>query len=364
MVICFECDADTKRILDRLLGGGRYRDYSEVISVALANQSLLQEKIATQGAGIVGAQETAERATPPQKQDRKQLAAAAPETTRVPVIPRIFLMPDRKATREIVPMPPDNVRDGLGVPIENWIFGQYNRFLPLKVSCRALANLAAKFPLDNYETTAREIASEAESLGGYLLGYDLEHSLPRDDRLSTAFPLPGPLSHKSRERYATQFVVSVNTSGQASSLLVDFKFIGFTQSKHPHLSLTEPALHFALLENPVLDQVQQGPLQKFSAKERDFLVEHILSYVPKERSAYRTILAATVKGQNTPDKLEAALGAYVRKKDSYTPAFLAAQRSGAISRMADLGLLVRVREGVRVSYEPTPEGKEFLKRTK
>jgi hypothetical protein len=42
--------------------------------------------------------------------------------------------------------------------------------------------------------------------------------------------------------------------------------------------------------------------------------------------------------------------------------FLASQRSGAVSRMSDLGLIERRREGVRVFYAATEDGVVFLER--
>ena len=41
--------------------------------------------------------------------------------------------------------------------------------------------------------------------------------------------------------------------------------------------------------------------------------------------------------------------------------FLASQRSGAVSRMSDLGLIERRREGVRVFYAVTDDGRAFLR---
>jgi len=45
MIICFECSHATKEALDRLLSEGQYVDYSEVLSVAVANLVVLQNQI-------------------------------------------------------------------------------------------------------------------------------------------------------------------------------------------------------------------------------------------------------------------------------------------------------------------------------
>ena len=48
MIVCFECPDDRKREMDELIAKGGYRDYSEFISLAIANQFLLHSR-----AGIV-----------------------------------------------------------------------------------------------------------------------------------------------------------------------------------------------------------------------------------------------------------------------------------------------------------------------
>jgi hypothetical protein len=48
--------------------------------------------------------------------------------------------------------------------------------------------------------------------------------------------------------------------------------------------------------------------------------------------------------------------------EKLSQSFLASQRSGAVSRMSDLNLVSRVRDGIRVSYVLTDEGTAFLDR--
>ncbi len=49
-----------------------------------------------------------------------------------------------------------------------------------------------------------------------------------------------------------------------------------------------------------------------------------------------------------------------RSYEPFSRAFLSTQRAGAISRMTDLGLVVRVREGLRVAYVASHFGKQYL----
>ena len=67
-------------------------------------------------------------------------------------------------------------------------------------------------------------------------------------------------------------------------------------------------------------------------------------------------------GQISPEQIDAALKSYLDedRAGDLSQSFLASQRSGAVSRMSDLGLIERRREGVRVSYAATADGQAFL----
>ena len=52
MIICFECSQEIKDLLDRLVSSGHYRDYSEAIALAIANQGLLQSEVKSKGATV------------------------------------------------------------------------------------------------------------------------------------------------------------------------------------------------------------------------------------------------------------------------------------------------------------------------
>jgi hypothetical protein len=87
--------------------------------------------------------------------------------------------------------------------------------------------------------------------------------------------------------------------------------------------------------------------------------------VPVEVFAYRVILGAVSDGQTSPDQIDTAMKAYLdgQRADTLSQSFLASQRSGAVSRMSDLGLIERRRDGVRVSYTATEDGLAFLKQS-
>jgi hypothetical protein len=153
-----------------------------------------------------------------------------------------------------------------------------------------------------------------------------------------------------------------NSQNVLSGLLWDYRLAGLASGNEPLLLPTKQAIQLAKLTNPILDGCQAEPTQKFSVEETEFLLEHIRAFVPVESFAFRTLLQAIADGADTPDKLDETLRALVPNDSSrsLSPSFLTSQRSGALSRMADLGLIVRVRRGVKVSYTITEAGKEFM----
>jgi hypothetical protein len=390
MIVCFNCTPETKDELERLLAMGSYRDYGEAIAAAIRNQLLMEQEVAAKGALIIGAAPVATASTPPkseepappkagppppkarpqQKEDstakeaRNGAAGRArmtpPET--VPALFQVEAFPDLPPPG-LADLPSDMWGPGQVVPLDRWVLGQENRVLPAKVNARALVLLFMASPKGlAISQTAERIAAEAAALGDYLTALDEVRKTPRDDALATAFPTTGEDAEKGRARYANQFVVYQNGRGELSGLMVDLKLINVVHHRKERLVVpTRVAWEFARLPNPVLDG-SDSQAEKFSPEERELLLRHIASSVTVEAFAYRAIIEAVINGNNSPDTIDAALKVYVTedRAEKLSQSFLASQRSGAISRMSDLGLIDRLREGVRVSYAVTEGGRSFL----
>jgi len=385
MIICFKCSHETKEALDNLLEGGEHKDYSEVISVAIANMVVLQAQVDKTGVLVIGEAEQGYRAlsdhlreaeTSPSRSSpsgrkrhfrlgstatsRKSGAKGQPARSHV-AVPDVFLLDDLQDVQRQVANPPTDIWViGQEVPLDRWLFGQYNRLLPAKASCRALAHFLKTSPSGvPLRVAAPFIAEKAAILGDFLASHDVQHEIGRDDALSTAFPSIGDNGEKGRLRYANQFVASANSNGQLSGLLIDLKVINYSRRRDPLLQLTEIGWRFATSRNPILDGEQETPTQRFSSEEITFLCKHIANSVPAEDFAYRVILAALADGANTPGTVDAALQRHVPQDRDLSKSFLASQRSGAISRMSDLELVARIRHGVRVSYAITARGQQY-----
>lgn len=376
MIICINVERNTKDQMDQLIRAGQYRDYSELAAIAIGNQLLLHgtpENGLVQHSGPISNNDSPRKEviapSGESKSDLVEDEATQPKHSEAMGIPEIFqLAAGRNGPDTFAPLPNDAFAPGMEVPVDRWIFGQHNKLLPVKANLRALANLlrsessSAGLPLDRAST---EIAAAAVGLGDLLRRLDSSTQRPRDESLAVAFPSSDPAnSDKSRLRYGSQFVGAMSREGRMTGLLIDLKLINHDRYKSPRIQLTEPGWRLAELPNPILDGHYNKGGGRFSPAETEFFIEHIASSVPTEHFAYTTTLSAINEGFDTPEGLDAALKKHLpdRKEKPFTDAFLTTQRAGVISRMADLGLVARVRSGPNVTYVATTRGKQFTEK--
>jgi hypothetical protein len=338
MIIAFNCSQQTKQQMDALLAAEGYADYAQIIEIAVNNLATLQAEMNNKPSLILDGGVSA-----PAKPRRP---AAVQRTLSEPVVERVpsIFLPiglDKRPAR-LASLPEDN------------------KILPAKATCRALAHLLVEephgVPLDK---TAARIAEEATRLGDFLSKHDDANGPSRDERLSTAFPTSGKNADKAQVRYASQFVAYADKQGRLFGLPYGLKLINCVQGDQPRILLTEVGWEFARMPNPVLDATDAPPRHKLSDDEKRLLLAHIVRSVPVEDFAYRAVLAAVSEGADTPDRLDKTLWQYAPASRKMKDSYMSTQRSGSISRMADLGLVRRVREGTRVCYAVTDSGGSY-----
>lgn len=380
MILYFKINARLKEIIDRLMTIGGYRDYRELLAFAVENLYTVELELAEKESGtseeipppaVAACRLSSSPRGPVRKIKRGRPLTASSQTVHAHVsltartqqVPGLFQIPSGAVANGIAVPVPENNTPETRFTLDRWLFGQINRLLPLKANCRALARVVADFPGGiPVEETFYRIGTEALSLGDYLADHDARHQLDRDSQLATAFPRGGPEADKSLLRYVNLFLGSITAQGKFSGMLQAYRMAVLLPGQPFRIQLTEPALRFAALANPVLDASQIDPRQKFSREEIIFLLEHIRRYVPEEAFAFRTLIQAIAEGATTPDRIEIALRHLVPDEVARirTSSFLVSQRSGALSRMADLGLVERQRAGVRVIYRITPQAESFM----
>jgi hypothetical protein len=373
MVICFDATSEAKRALDTLLSTKQFRDVSEAISMALMNYEVLQRTV-TQG----GATNPTLNAQVPSPKPASLVPASAqnpappqPLPPGTKKVPEIFTIQStatdgiQTAASEEPPGPPAK-----NLPPKDWLFGQLNRFLPAKATCRALLAITQQTPAGiTVSDAGSKISFAACDLGDYLRELDMRRSLKREDSFAAAFPSTAYHGAESRVRFGGQFVGNIK-QGQLTGLPAGLKLIAHDSSKDPKLLLTSAGLTFALLPNPILDAGVDLRQQKLGEHEIQFLLDHITKFVAPELSAYLAVIDGIKGGATTPEKLDAFLcarfGLKVVEKtqipNEITQTFLTTQRTGAISRMADLDLVGRAKTGIRVAYFVTHPGECFRNR--
>lgn len=369
MIICFKCSKETKDQLDELLKVGAYSDFSEAIALSVANQLLLHTRVSGESIGMLTDTTSFQRDGRKGGSGGGNLSEGSPGQTPIENLPindlskygvpdlfRVHFHSPHGPIAESREEPSDHESENQP---ESWLFGQFNKLLPAKASCRALSNLIAGEKGVDLQEAGKTIAAAATDLGGHLSMLDRRFNRDRDDKHCIAFPSYGS-ADKGRLRYANQFVGSFNKEGVLSGMLVDLKLLHTITSRTKEVSLTQAGWTFALLKNPVLQNEIVENDDKFSVEEREFLINHIVSSVPRERSAFLSVLSAIADGNDTPDKVRASVIAKASGNHDETSQYVATQITGAISRMNDLNLLYRQRDGVRVKYVLTNDGKKYL----
>jgi hypothetical protein len=379
MIICFQCTPETKEILDKLVNSGQYNDYGDAISMAINNLSVLQNQISKEGILFIDEEIPIALVEKPRTADenfqvkKDNKAGKNREINYEQIIvqeefsadlPEVFkVLDDEHEPKEFAKLPADEWLRGQVIPLDRWFFGQYNKLLPAKASCRALACMLIDNPSGvELADAAESIADNAAFLGDYLTKLDEKWDINREDAISTAFPKTGPNLKKSKLRYANQFVGRINKQGKITGLPASMKLINLTSEKNNRITLTKPGWEFTRLKNPVLDESQLTEVKKFSELEIQFLLKNISKNVPTEDYAYMTILGLIDEGINTPSQIDEVLKKRIPLSAGrkLSQSFLSAQRSGTISRMTDLCLIDRERDGITMSYKITSSGKDYL----
>jgi len=329
-----------ERIMDEireLVDLGRYKDVSAFIRTSVENQLILERKGLSLESG---------RTFVP-------TAISSPRTQGTHLHRFDLGLPAKFSVRTL-----PNPDVGTDRPVEEqWIWGQVNRLLPVKFATRVLAIEAGRttsaVPLQPFRDRASNLARD---FGLWLVRQDLRGKRRRDERLSTGFPV-GKEEEKSLARFASQFIGTVGRDGKLSGALFQMRLANVEKSKGEiAVGLTAAGLRFASLNNPVFDLHDTSAA--LSDDEVQFYLRHIREHVPGEVYAFRLVLSLISKEVNGPEPLDAEIAGHVGA--DWSKGLVATQRAGTISRLFELGLIEKGREGRRVTYEITQRGVQWL----
>ena len=206
----------------------------------------------------------------------------------------------------------------------------------------------------------------------------LEHALYAREYLTSLDRITGALknvgseiavgfpesSDKAKERFVAQFVGSKRKK-QLSGALIEMGFVNlpkFFTFTVDEVHFTPEGWKFVMMPNPILDNPTQGWMEyvksgkRFSDQEIEFLLMHFEKNVPAEWEHLKNIANSIKKGDNRPKLLEEKLISIY----GWESTKVSQMRNGAVSRMEELSLLSREKQGREVTYNLTKLGEEKL----
>jgi len=243
---------------------------------------------------------------------------------------------------------------------DNWLWGQVNRVFPVKVGLRILGNMQQKnsdyIPLRDFQEQAAELA---RGFGLQIQRIDAELKRKRNEKFSTALPI-GRKEDKAIQRYISHFLATKRAGGILDGAMSRLKFVNIQKkNESPNMiGITEEGLQFMKLRNPLLDESLYSD-KTLSEEEADFYIEHVIKNVPEELNPIYQILSIIHKGISSVSGIDIELKEI---KNEWTDVMVATQRSGSLGRMIELGLLTKLKDGIKVAYTLTGKGKELINR--
>ena len=243
---------------------------------------------------------------------------------------------------------------------ENILWGQFSRFLPIKVSLRGLAIMTeggSPVTIDDWFTWVFESAPYIRT---YLRQVDKENRIPRGEQFASGFPKD---LDKSLSRYVNHSCACEYKDGTVVGLPAHLGLIhieGEGDFSNKLVSLTQAGLEYVSISNSVIDEGSTS--MAMSPEEATFMMSRIEDILPKAWGFLRFVLSSVGDGDNTPVELSAAItivygkGTTQNWNDKQVPTY----RTGAIGLLGDMGLISRTWKFRSVTYSVTDKGKEVL----
>jgi Arc/MetJ-type ribon-helix-helix transcriptional regulator len=323
---------------------GKYKSPQDFFLAAIQNQLYYEEEPSVTAARIVESGHT---------------GSTSAESVMMSLTSNIHLLSDRPDAETVRTVPVSNL------PRSDYLWGQYNRFLPVKVVTRVASNLVKRYstdhiPLAELQETCAQIARE---LGKDLERKDRQLGRKRGTIIAAGFPI-GRDQNKSTLRFSNQFVGYLAKQPEPKLDRVEgaapvLKFIELKRDENNSVtaSMTAFGVKFASLTNPVIDLKNYA--NALSEEEAMFILEHIQSQLPTEAKLIHLVLTAVKEGIATPVLLNDRVGKF---NPDWKEGEVSTMRSGIVSRIRELGLLTVEKDGVKVTYKLTKSGDEYLNR--
>ena len=262
----------------------------------------------------------------------------------------LLRMPSHKPKLSHLPLP-DNP--------SNILWGQYYRFLPVKVGVRVLLNMYTE-PFPELRKFTEKVTNVALPFRHQLAKLDRMDRKSFGELLSASFPTN---DEKSVKRFVNQYILYLRTSDMALlGMMPELKLINVISDENRivRIGLTSFGSQFALFQNPAIDLNEPESL---SGDEIDFLLNHIADNIPAEFEHITVALKAIKDGKKTRDDLNSVLKGYYlhyHKGTEWSDTVVNTMRSGLMSRLNDLRLVKREKHGKYIRYHITNNGEKYI----
>jgi len=357
MLIKIDIENEIFQKIKQLINEGKYQDLYQFVTIAINNQ--VHEEFAnldsdTQLSLITGKQ------IPIGKTAR--LFSETKSTPEQATDPNW-----RRLLEETIPQ-----KSEVEVKHDDLIWSFYNRFLPVKIVIYQLATMVAGHgswvELTDLQSLSYELALK---ISENLRGYEEQHDLSRNQKLSTG--LPTPLSelngvkrikerrkiedkiNSSRKRFMEQFVgkrihlVDENVDKFKGACfdtgLMAVKFLGDTTL----VNLTQTGKEFVLLNNPILNEKRKDI--SFSNDEVEFILKKIIPKFKLENIIINRLFHELKNAKLLADQineifkeekmkfLQEKRGNNTKIQDEIKEDVLVRERIATMGRLSELGLV-------------------------
>lgn len=237
------------------------------------------------------------------------------------------------------------------------VWGQYNRIFPIKLGLRVLVNMlennGEKIDLREFEERVTKVAryyyeilKDDDKKRGRILGENFTAGLPKK-------------GEKSEHRFQSQYL---------ECALSELKFakIELVNEKRK-IGITQGGYKFAVLENTIIDKHDFN--STLSEQEIEFFLRYISENLKEEENHTKILLNAINNGINTPNSLTSMMKKYYEnlpkekcftKEGKIKDTVANTMKAGLISRLYEMKLIDKKKNGKNVTYLLNEKGMELL----
>jgi len=256
------------------------------------------------------------------------------------------------------------------------IWGQINRFFPIKIGLLTIAQYIEKsgdeYNLVSMQKAVDHVKSSVRHIGEFLKQIDDKYERKGPEKLSVGFAFGDDLKlHKGLARFTSHFILRFRkTDKKIEGALVKLGFlrvynmkgsgikVGITESGIKFLNLSNPIVH-SLAEDESSITIPKIPNKILSEEEKSFIIETIAELIPVDYKAMQTVLRLIDSGDNTQAKIQNGLQG--NEDFGNGQAMIDTNKNGIIARLTALELIGRNKQSLNVEYYLTDAGKKNLK---